>query len=99
MSPLPFTCPHTHRRFPTRVETDPKSLAAAWRKTLRVDCPHCGEVHRLTVREAYIAFAVQDGAVPSAIEDRPPGTAPSRPEGFIPRRASAVKVKNVSGSP
>jgi hypothetical protein len=58
MAPLLFTCPTTHRRAPTRIETDPNSLAAAWKKTLKVKCPHCGEVHRISVREAYITFAV-----------------------------------------
>lgn len=58
MAPLLFTCPTTQRRAPTCVETDPKSLAAAWKKVLKVECPHCGEVHAISVRQAYIAFAV-----------------------------------------
>jgi hypothetical protein len=89
MAPLLFTCPTTHRRAPTRVETDPKSLAAAWKRTLKVECPHCGEMHRVTVRDAYIAFAVQDGTDPIVV-DRPPGVAPPPPKGFIPRRARPV---------
>jgi hypothetical protein len=44
MAPLLFTCPTTHRRAPTHVEIDPKSLAAAWKRTLKVECPHCGEM-------------------------------------------------------
>jgi hypothetical protein len=70
-----------------RVETDAISLAAAWKKTLKVACPHCGEMHRVSVRDAYIAFAVQDGTDPIVV-DRPPGVAPPRPVGFIPRNAS-----------
>ena len=61
MAPLLFTCPTTHRRAPTRIKTDPNSLAAAWKKTLKVECPHCGEVHRISVREAYVKFAIQMG--------------------------------------
>lgn len=98
MAPLLFTCPTTHRRAPTRVETDPKSLAAAWKRTLKVECPHCGEMHRVTVRDAYIAFAVQDGTDPIVV-DRPPGVAPPPPKGFIPRRARPVKAKNAGGLP
>jgi hypothetical protein len=66
--PLSFTCPTTRRQSLTRVETDTASLATAWKKTLRVECPHCGEVHRVSVREAYIASAIQDGTD----HDRPP---------------------------
>ena len=72
MAPLLFTCPTTHRRAPTRIETDPNSLAAAWKKTLKVECPHCGDVHRISVREAYVKFAIQDGTDPIVV-DRPPG--------------------------
>ena len=79
MAPLLFTCPTTHRRAPTRIETDPNSLAAAWKKTLKVECPHCGQVHRISVREAYITFAVQDGTDPIVV-DRPPGVLPRPPE-------------------
>ena len=85
MAPLLFTCPTTHRRAPTRIETDPNSLAAAWRKTLKVECPHCGEVHRISVREAYVKFAIQDGTDPIVV-DRPPGVLPRPPKGFIPRK-------------
>jgi hypothetical protein len=91
MAPLPFTCPTTHRRAPTCIETDPKSLAAAWKKTLKVECPHCGEVHGISVREAYITFAVQDGTNPIVV-DRSPGTVPPPPKGFVPRKAP-VRMK------
>ena len=90
MAPLLFTCPATHRRAPTRIETDAKSLAAAWKKTLKVQCPHCGEVHRISVREAYLIFAVQDGTDPIVV-DRLPGVVPAPPKGFIPRRPPAMK--------
>ena len=76
----------------------PKSLAAAWRKTLKVECPHCGEMHRVSVREAYIAFAVQDGTSNPIVFDRSPGVAPGRPR-LTPRRARQVKGKNVGNSP
>ena len=89
MAPLSFTCPNTGRQSLTRVETDTASLATAWKKTLKIECPHCGEVHRVAVREAYIASAIQDGTVP-IMTDRLPHNAPRpAPKGFFPRRPKA----------
>jgi hypothetical protein len=54
MSSLFFTCPTTHQQAPTGIETDVQSLRAAWRATLNVRCPHCGEVHQISVpRDIY----------------------------------------------
>jgi len=50
---LLFTCPNTHQDTPTRIATDVEALSMAWKKT-RIACPHCGQVHRTSVREAYI---------------------------------------------
>ena len=86
MAPLLFTCPTTHRRAPTRIEIDPKSLAAAWKRTLKVECPHCGEMHQVTVRDAYIAFAIQDGTDPIVV-DRPTRSCAPAAHGITPRRA------------
>jgi hypothetical protein len=33
--------------------------AAAWKATLNVKCPHCGEVHEISVRETYINGALK----------------------------------------
>jgi hypothetical protein len=41
MAPLFFTCPTTHRKAPTGIDTDVQSLRAAWKATLIVKCPHC----------------------------------------------------------
>jgi phage FluMu protein Com len=41
-------------------ETDVQSLRASWRSTLKVKCPHCGEVHKISVRETCINGALQD---------------------------------------
>jgi hypothetical protein len=43
----------THQQVPTGIETDVQSLRSAWRATLNVKCPHCGEVHQISVRETY----------------------------------------------
>ncbi|TMJ93492.1 MAG: hypothetical protein E6G77_23970 [Alphaproteobacteria bacterium] len=36
-----------HQQAPTGIgiETDVQSLQAVWKATLKVKCPHCGEVH------------------------------------------------------
>jgi hypothetical protein len=41
-----FTCPTTHLRAPTGIETDVQSLHAAWKAMVIVKCPHCGEFTR-----------------------------------------------------
>ena len=45
MAPLLFICPKTNQQAPTGIETDVQSLSAAWKATLKVNCPCCGEVH------------------------------------------------------
>jgi hypothetical protein len=62
MAPLLFTCPTTRRQGPTGIATDVQSLRAAWSKTLRVQCLHCGGVHEISVRETYIEGALHDAA-------------------------------------
>ena len=59
MAFLFFTCPTTHQQTPTGIETDVQSLRSAWKATLNVKCPHCGEVHEISVRETYINGARQ----------------------------------------
>ena len=59
MSSLFFTCPTTRQQAPTCIETDVQSLRAAWKATLNVKCPHCGEVHEISVRETYINGALK----------------------------------------
>jgi hypothetical protein len=54
MASLLFTCPTTHQQAPTGIETDVKSLQKTWKARLKVDCPYCGEVHEISVRETYI---------------------------------------------
>ena len=42
MATLLFNCPKTHQQAPTGIETDVKSLSAAWKATLKLNCPLCG---------------------------------------------------------
>ena len=60
MPVLLFTCPNTDQETPTRIATDVKALSAAWKRTLKIACPHCGQVHKTSVREAYIERALRD---------------------------------------
>lgn len=60
MASLLFTCPTSHHQVPTGIDTDVQSLQAAWKATLKVKCPHCGEVHDISVRDTYIDGALQD---------------------------------------
>jgi hypothetical protein len=60
LASLPFTCPRTRQRAPTGVETDVQSLRVAWSKTLKLQCPRCGETHEILVRDAYVESALDD---------------------------------------
>jgi hypothetical protein len=60
MAPLLFICPKTNQQAPTGIETDVQSLSASWKAALKVNCPHCGEVHEISVRETYINGALSD---------------------------------------
>jgi hypothetical protein len=56
---LLFTCPKTSRKLSTGVEIDVQGLRAHWKSTLNLDCPHCGDVHAVCVREVYLSGAVE----------------------------------------
>jgi hypothetical protein len=62
MALLLFTCPNTNQKAPTGIETDVQSLRASWNVALKVNCPHCGGVHEISVRETYINGALDDAA-------------------------------------
>jgi hypothetical protein len=46
---------------------DVQSLRQYWKLTLKLDCPHCDEVHDVRVREAYLDSAVE-GLEPTAVQ-------------------------------
>jgi hypothetical protein len=62
MAPLLFICPKTNQKAPTGIERDVQSLGAAWKTTLKVNCPHCGEVHEISVRDTYLDGVLSDAA-------------------------------------
>ena len=59
MARLLFTCPNTSRKASTGVEMDVQGLRQYWKLTLKLDCPHCNQVHDVCVREAYLDSAVE----------------------------------------
>jgi len=60
MPSLYFTCPNTRQQADTGIMTDAESLRDTWSMTLNVNCPHCGEVHAVSVRES--SRSVSSGA-------------------------------------
>ena len=68
MPSLLFNCPKTNQQVPTGIGTDVQSLRASWKTTVKVNCPHCGEVHEMSVRETYL-----EGVLPNR------SVAPGRP--------------------
>ncbi len=89
MSSLFFTCPTTHQQAPTGIETDVQSLRAAWKATLNVKCPHCGEVHEISVRETYINGARQ--------RPTPLGTPPGGPASHRRFNRTSTAKASLSG--
>jgi|SwirhirootsSR2_FD_contig_21_18855480_length_600_multi_3_in_0_out_0_1 hypothetical protein len=58
--PLFFHCPRTGLSAPAGIGTDVATLRRFWHRKLEVDCPHCGEVHRFSVRETFLSGALTD---------------------------------------
>jgi hypothetical protein len=56
---LLFTCPNTSQKLSTGVEMDVPGLRAHWNSTLRLDCPHCRDVHDISVRQVYMDAALE----------------------------------------
>ena len=60
MGILQFVCPTTHQQAPTGIETNVQSLRACWKATVKVNCPHCGQAHEISVRETYLDAVLLD---------------------------------------
>jgi hypothetical protein len=60
MGPLLFVCPKTNQQAPTGIETDVQSLSSSWKAILKVNCPYCGRLHEISVRETYLNGALSD---------------------------------------
>ena len=57
MAALLFKCPKTDQQAPAGIGTDTQSLRQLWQKTLKVNCPHCGETHKISIRNTYVRWA------------------------------------------
>ena len=55
---LTVFCPSTHGLIQTTIATDVQTLAKAWHSKIKVSCPHCGEVHKYRVCEAFVQAAI-----------------------------------------
>jgi hypothetical protein len=60
MSALYFICPNTKQRASTGIETDARTLQMSWSKKLKINCPHCGEVHESSIRDVYVDGALDE---------------------------------------
>jgi predicted RNA-binding Zn-ribbon protein involved in translation (DUF1610 family) len=57
MERLYFTCPATHRRIDSGVETEIGTLLKIRSERVRARCPACGEVPEWIVRDAELPRA------------------------------------------
>jgi hypothetical protein len=62
-APLMFACPNTHVQTSTGIATDVATLRRFWTRWLNISCPHCGNVHRIDVRETYLNGVLDSVAV------------------------------------
>jgi hypothetical protein len=58
LGPLTFVCPATHGSGLTGINTDVRTLRKFWLKHIKVKCDHCGEVHSIGVRDAFLSGAL-----------------------------------------
>ena len=72
MARLNFFCPETQWQAPTSIETDAKGLRESWKSTLKVDCPHCGLIHKNSIRDAYIESVLHDALDRFSVLRKPP---------------------------
>ena len=57
MERLFFVCPTTRRTVDVGISTEIGTLLRIKSRTLRSECPACGEVHEWSVREAVLPQA------------------------------------------
>jgi hypothetical protein len=93
MPELEIACPKTQLRVPTGIARNVESLVLTWALKLEVKCPHCGEEHEITVREAYL-----DGVLRAALSKRRRGAAPQESSGPpTPSKSPALTGLFVTG--
>jgi hypothetical protein len=55
MKTFVLTCPKTSQPLTVEIATDFPSMRLAWDTTLHIKCAHCGRVHQMAFRDAYVA--------------------------------------------
>jgi len=93
---LLFTCPNTSRKLSTGVEMDVPGLRAHWNSTLRLDCPHCRDVHDIAVRQVYMDAALEGFDQSRLISSRNSG---ARARKAMIRARSRLGLSPGSGTP
>lgn len=84
---LVYRCDQTDLSVETGIRTDVMTLRDRWSDDLQISCPHCGNMHSTTVRDAYLAMTLDDYSAPAKgiFADTPPPAAKKN-------SASAVQV-------
>ena len=58
--PLFVLCPITKNSIVTKIKTDVRSLTKVWHSKIEVPCPHCKEIHKYRVSEAFAEAVISD---------------------------------------
>ena len=58
--PLFVLCPITRTSIVTNIRTDVRSLTKTWHSKIQVPCPHCKEIHKYKVSEAFAEAVLSD---------------------------------------
>ena len=60
-----FLCPKKNELIVTDIPATREVLQEHWSKVISCRCPHCGEIHSFSVRDAYI-----DGILSATTQDQ-----------------------------
>jgi hypothetical protein len=74
-TPLLFACPDTHLLTSAGIATDAATLQEFWGRRINVNCPHCGGVHHIDVRETFLNSALDLISTPPPLKGIDPPAA------------------------
>jgi len=60
MSHIIISCPKTHLPVQTSFKDSPVELEKHWDEHAKIKCPHCGDVHKFVVRQAFVDGVLSD---------------------------------------
>jgi hypothetical protein len=66
---LTVLCPNTRSSIRTAIATDVRTLAKAWHSKIKLSCPHCGEVHKYRVCDAFVEAAISPARIRGELMD------------------------------